>query len=279
MRVVGTLTTLPKRLPFIRTTLDTVLNQSQQLDALYLNIPYETLKGEHYDITPELQSYFDSNKIIVLNRCKDFGSITKILPTLEREQKDDTIIVTFDDDVMYNKDLVKDFVEAIHKYPDACVGTGGWISGSFPFMYESVHDKTKEVDWLEGKTSVAYQRKFFSKDHMSLLQHPFPKELSQHDDHIITYHISKNGAKRMVIKGRNKMSERYNIRTLDGISSNPFKYLSQVRRMVSIMKEQGHYQHHTEPCNTYGMSIIYTLMALIIITLIILIAISRKSMR
>jgi hypothetical protein len=251
------------------------------LDKLYLNIPFETRKGEKYE-NLEWLNEFTTNKTItttkiILHRSPDYGSITKLLPTLDAISDPYAIIITFDDDVQCSQDVVKNLVEGVvkHKF-QAAVGLGGWVAGKFPFMYQSVHDKEREVDWLEGKTAVAYPRHLLPSTGIDLLVHPFPPHLAQHDDHIITYHVAKRGGKRFVVDGRNAMKERMNIRGLDSISGNAMKYLSQVKEVVKIMKQEELYNQSTDCTQTYGFTIIVIIIIIIIVFILFYYA-TRKS--
>ena len=48
MRIVGSMTTLPNRISFIKTPIKYILRQSVPLDILYLHIPKKTLKNKEY---------------------------------------------------------------------------------------------------------------------------------------------------------------------------------------------------------------------------------------
>lgn len=272
--IIGSLTTLPGRINFLQDTLTSILIQSTPLDKLYINIPYITTKGKEYDLKQFLLFIpnLPNNDKIIINRCdKDYGSITKILPTLFKETDPNSLIITFDDDMIYDRNLVEILIDgSFNKNTNSfekCVGTGGWIVGNFPFLYQSVHDKNREVDWLEGKTAVAYPRKFLPEDPLVLLENPFPAHLSQHDDHIITYHIAKKNAKRFVVDGRKKLEEKFNVRSIDGISSNPIKYLTEVKQIISIMKKENLYNKKVDICETYGFKI--TMIIVIIFILMV----------
>lgn len=272
--VVGSLTTLPKRLIHLHDTLKSIQTQTRPLDKLYLNIPYETRKGEKYVIPSDLLDDIPYSERVIFNRCKDYGSITKILPTLLEEQDPETIIISFDDDMIYDVNVVQSLYDGVKMY-NTCVGMSGWVVGKFPFLYQSVHDTDREVDWLEGKTAVAYPRKFLPSisknitDLTELMPNPFPKELGQHDDHIITYHIAKIGAKRIVVDGRSNQTEKMDIRRLDSISGNPFKYLSQVSKIVKVMKKEGLYTQEVDTTQTYGFKIIIVIIIIIIILILL----------
>jgi hypothetical protein len=280
MKIVGCLTTLPKRMIHLKETLESIKNQTQPLDILYLNIPWETQKGEKYDLD-KLQKMLDEvdfNFKVGILRCKDFGSITKIIPVLEIETDPETMIITFDDDMVYDSSLVELLVKGSNKFPKAVIGTGGWIVGSFPFLYHSAHDKERKVDWLEGRTSILYRREFFGEynEIIKMINNNcddlFPENLKLHDDHILAYLTQK--APKMVVPGRKKLVERMNVRHIDSISGNAIKYLREAGWMVKILKEEGVYGEKmtwNEAKDCYGYTI--TINVLIITILIILISV------
>ena len=70
-----TMTTLPERLVSDRfkDVVESIL--SQKVNALLLNIPYETQKGQTYTV-PE---WVENHEKIVVNRCEDMGPVTKVL--------------------------------------------------------------------------------------------------------------------------------------------------------------------------------------------------------
>jgi len=255
MRVVGSLTTLPKRIDKIGPTIQSILNQSHKLDVLYLNIPHFTQKGEKY-VIPHFISKLNHQNIIKINRCKDYGAITKIIPTLQQETDSNTIILTFDDDVEYGNNIVEKLVDAIKKYPDACVGMSGWIVGDFPFQLELVKNENREVDWLQGTHCVAYRRRFLNVE--ELLGYPFFKK---HDDHIISWNITKNGSKKYVIDGFD-IKEREDVRRIDSISGSAnFGY--EVFSISNKLKQEGFYTAKSNYYKTIGF--IITLIATIFI--------------
>ncbi len=263
LRVVGSLTTLPKRLIFLKTTLISIQNQSYSLDLLYLNIPYETKKGEKYVIPDDLLENIDIP--VEINRCKDVGSITKILPTLSKEKDPETIIITFDDDVEYGSDLVSNLVQKAAEDSDVCVGTGGWIVGNFPFMFQFVHDvHERTVDWLEGKSAVAYRRKFLNEE--ELLNFDIPLEFSQHDDHIISAVITMNGAKKIVIDGRKTISGRANVSGINSISGDGLnvKFFKEVYKISMIMKQKGLYTEKADVHKTVGFYLFIILLVIVV---------------
>lgn len=281
MKIVGCLTTLPKRLKYLKDTLISIKNQNQKLDLLYLNIPYQTRKGEKYDMRELEKIISEMDFKIQILRSKDYGSITKILPVLDVEKDGETMIITFDDDMLYDKTLIESLVKGSIKYPNYIIGTGGWIVGSFPFMYHSVHDRERKVDWVEGRTSILYKRKFFKSNVIQEIEtncHDlFPETLKLHDDHILAY-LTKDTPK-MVVTGRKALIERMDIRHIDSISGNAIKYLNEASSMVKILKKEGVYQETMtwdEVRNCYGYKIIKIALLILVILLVIIILFRSK---
>lgn len=97
-RVVVSLTTLPSRIGGVVETIDSLLQQTLQPDAIYLNVPSasERFKEESYVIPPHL-SKLDKVRV---RRTEDYGPVTKLIPTLDEERDPNTLIITVDDDMM-----------------------------------------------------------------------------------------------------------------------------------------------------------------------------------
>ncbi len=93
------LTTIPPRLPFIKDTILSLLQQN--VTAVQLNLPDFCEKTKQKYILPEwLNTLNDSNPKFHLIRCLDYGPATKLLPALEQWDKD-TLILACDDDNLY----------------------------------------------------------------------------------------------------------------------------------------------------------------------------------
>jgi hypothetical protein len=196
MRIVGSITTIPDRISLIEAVLDSILSQTRPLDCLYLNIPNISKKGKQYRI-PE----FLKIKNLVLNRCEDYGPITKLLPVLDIETDPDTYIVTFDDDRIVHRDVVKIIEKKIAKYPKHVLSFSGWNMGSFPFYLERYDDNTEdiEVDWVQGCHSITYPRSCVNKKRIINCFITAPSFLSRHDDHKISAYLERNKVKKISI--------------------------------------------------------------------------------
>jgi hypothetical protein len=200
-RVVYSMTTIPSRIEFIGQTLQSIKNQSYKADKIYLNVVNNC----------NIPEWIIKDEEIFINYCDiDFGPITKLLPTIEKEDDPNTIIITFDDDVLYHTDLVKNLINWSNKYPDEAIGYNGWFiinvleHGFYDnkFIGQNLDNLPKNVDVLEGYKGVLYKRKFFNKEIFDYSD--APKEAFYVDDVWISGHLKNNNIKRKVVPFLNK---------------------------------------------------------------------------
>lgn len=108
-RIIVSLTTWSKRIQNIPTVLDTIFAQTLPPDLVVLNLAYEEV------IPPNINDYIEVHHIEV-NRVPDTKVYKKILPTL-RKYPDDCII-PIDDDWLYPKGMIEDFMQVHKCYPN-----------------------------------------------------------------------------------------------------------------------------------------------------------------
>ena len=83
------------------------------------------------------------------HRCDEdyLKPITKLIPVLKLENDPETIIITFDDDILLDKKVVKILYSKMKQYKNKCVvGFSGVCVGFFPFFFQFVVDNEKDVD-------------------------------------------------------------------------------------------------------------------------------------
>ena len=56
---------------------------------------------------------------IHVNWCEDYGPATKLLPVLQHEKDDDTLIITVDDDMVYRPRMVENLLLHAQAFPHA----------------------------------------------------------------------------------------------------------------------------------------------------------------
>lgn len=261
MRVVASITTIPGRYRKLLRTLISLRGQDYPLDAIYLGIPKESrrLKQPY----PELPS--EITQLCTVVPCDyDYGPCTKIVGGLLREDDPETIIFTFDDDVIYSSNLVSSMLEYHKTYPNLAIGSSGiLLKYGFPF-YSTISncagnwntmtgfELTKEgrsVDALCGFSSVLYVRNFFPiKEllHEEFLRYPLDDDdVYFNDDIMISAYLSGKGIDRKIfpnipITNENKVDDP-EIDGLDGneISFDKLSFLQRFRRSINKVQEWG----------------------------------------
>ena len=197
-KVIITLTTIPNRLNTpeggLKPVIDKILNLSYPNYEIHLNLPYICKKsGEEY-IIPSWLGEINNDKLKVF-RTEDYGSLTKILPTLMRlDRNDETILITIDDDLEYIDGFIEYHLEKGKDYPNCALGFAGLsaIDGSCHYCTSLANDTRVKI--LEGYKSVSYKNNFFKED--------FFEEFvgkSWSDDIIISAYLGKHNIKKIVM--------------------------------------------------------------------------------
>jgi len=220
-KVIVSFTTLPSRFQFIEPMVECIVNQSYQDFEFHLNIPkYSDLEHTDY-VVPSWASKYPKLQIHTADR--DWGSHTKLIPTLKRENDPNTIIITVDDDYVYHQDTIKTHMEIrATKHPNAAIcfaGRGlfearGCDAGSVdrPLLTARIHmhlerarrlgtasspsvtsvEKDHQVRIIEGYKSASYIRHFLDPVYYSCAR------LHWCDDTTISCMLGKNNIKKYV---------------------------------------------------------------------------------
>jgi len=172
MRVVASLTTMPDRYSKVVRTLKSLHNQSYKLDAIYLSLPQ---KSRRLDI-PYPDPTSEMSELCTIVPCIDYGPLTKILGGLIVESDPNTVIITFDDDMMYPFNLVETLVNHHMKYPHSAIGSSGMLvryscpmcaitpnENNFSYRISKFYiaPEGRRVDSIYGYAGALYVRKFF----------------------------------------------------------------------------------------------------------------------
>lgn len=197
-KVVLSLTTVPNRLNSphynggLKPVLDILTNLSYQDYEVHLNIPYVNKKsGEEY-IIPEWLENYGSNKLYIY-RTEDYGSITKLIPTIDRLTDPDDIIITVDDDLFYMDGFIEYHLEKRKLYNDMAIGFAGLgaFDGTCHYCTTVRHDTRVKI--IEGYKTVSYRRGFFQDDFKEFVLG------SWSDDVVISAYLGKNDIMKMVV--------------------------------------------------------------------------------
>lgn len=194
---IVTLTTIPTRLVsdygyHMKYCLESLLNQKYDDYEVHLNIPFIYKKtNERYIIPDWLKKMELENNKLKIFRTDDYGSITKIIPTILRIDDPKTLIIVVDDDLVYKDELITEHIKNSNRYPNNPVGYDGMRSrdenGAFSSFYKNTRDyyysanhRDCRVDIIQHYKSVVYKRKFFGDDFID-----FVKEYENWSDDLV----------------------------------------------------------------------------------------------
>jgi hypothetical protein len=127
---VISLSTIPPRMHKIESTLESLLNQSAEIDEIRVNIPkrYRRFEFAPSDI-PTLPKGVRAALVE-----EDYGPATKVLPTVSELADTQVKILFCDDDHIYPRDWAATLIQASHEKPGCCIALRG-------------HDLDNQTDW------------------------------------------------------------------------------------------------------------------------------------
>jgi hypothetical protein len=257
------------------------------LDAIYLSLPEISRRlGTRYPPVPKEIS--DNCTIIT---TPDHGPITKISGGLLAEQDPDTVIITFDNDMIYPDRMVEKLIENHKKYPNSAIGSAGMLlKYGCPFCAINPNENNylyniskfqipadgRNVDSVYGYPGALYLRKFFPEK--SLLDEEFFKyalinnETLLNDDIIISGYLSLKNIERRIFPNMPSVDfvkqDGERKRTEAEISYNMDKFFQRMNIAIDTTKEIGMYKT-TEPLNfnetIFGVGAIIVIVIIIIL--------------
>ena len=146
-RFIVSLSSVPSRIAYIKPTIESLLNQTVKADRIYVAIPfYSKREKKRYNIPRFL---LKDKRITLIRSRTDWGPATKLLPVLQIEKDPTTLILTVDDDRIYDKDMIKEYLKFSKRYPNSILGRRGWIlkrphfKWPFFFLIEKLHQYKK----------------------------------------------------------------------------------------------------------------------------------------
>lgn len=247
--IVGSLTTIPKRISKIEPTLLSLLSQERKLDKVYL-----TLGKDKFENTA-LPTFLSKYKNVEIVWVDDVGPMTKILGGILRETNPETKIITFDDDIIYPKDSVLKLEQASNKNPKSAIGFAGFRIGKFPFYLSNVSNydgapKTQfynflpkpegsKSDILAGYSAILYKRGFFpSNEKLYLLTNlTKDKNLRRNDDVALSAWLSSQNIDRLIIPGTEilRRQESYE----NNLSGNGWEFFKTITGAIRESEKRG----------------------------------------
>jgi len=209
--IIITLTTIPSRLNSdynynMQNCIESLLNQTYTGDyQIHINIPnIYTKTEEKYTIPKWLKQIKDPR--LKIYRTKDYGSITKLIPTLRRTKvSDKSIIIVVDDDIIYHSELITEHIKNRNLWPNYAVGYDGLRSRNIDGKlannfntdsrdyYFSATGSNSLVDILQHYKSISYVRSFFKPDFYAFIK----KYSTWCDDTTVAAYLAKSGIGRL----------------------------------------------------------------------------------
>lgn len=178
-RIFLSLSSAPKRLHGLYTVLPSV--DLPCVFHIVLNVP-DDFRGEPYDELElmKLQKTFPS--LYVNHFGKDYGPISKLLPTIALADKPTDVIITLDDDTLYESEHIIALCLEHLKYPDAVIS-----NKAGPNIWNmKMHN-------VNGFTGVLYPVRLLTPDVITtMLEYNQIKQCRIHDDMTISMALHKH---------------------------------------------------------------------------------------
>lgn len=209
-RCVFSLTTIPSRILTITKTIEGLLKQSIEPDAVIVNVPDSSRReAVRYVIPQALIDLAKKDKRVVINRCgEDIGPATKMVPTLLIETDLNTRIFPVDDDCEFPPKYFEELLLSSINDPNTVYGYHGiTIENSTKGKWHLINQHVGDVDVAETVTGVVYRRGMFDLNKLHIPSSDEPCFLA--DDIWLNAHIAENGYKRrLLLSGPDGISNR-----------------------------------------------------------------------
>jgi glycosyltransferase involved in cell wall biosynthesis len=195
-RVIVTFTTLPSRIEHLRPMVESLRRQTRAPDEVRLYLPPASVRERASYVVP---GWLAAAGVTVVRAERDWGPATKLLPCLVEGGHPDDLIITVDDDVVYERHLVEDLVAAA-----AADGASAWcmagVDDAGRFVDAERVTMPTPVTVMRGYRGILYRRRFF--DVAALVrEHAATTTGDVHlaDDHLFSGHLASRGVARFVV--------------------------------------------------------------------------------
>ena len=117
MRTIISLTSIPPRFSYLSETLNSIVNQTADIEDIILYIPRKYKRFEYdLDDLPQVPS-----EVKIRITEQDFGPATKILPAAREYAEKDVAIIFCDDDKIYDPNWAGRLINAAQKQLDCAI--------------------------------------------------------------------------------------------------------------------------------------------------------------
>jgi hypothetical protein len=113
----------------------------------------------------DLMNFIKSNSMFEIRWGENEGPYRKLIPLLKEKWNDDCIIITLDDDTVYDNMLIENYINDYHKY-DCCINYRGFTLKfnnleNINYNNKNTLIKLNLYNFFTGKGGVLYHPKFF----------------------------------------------------------------------------------------------------------------------
>lgn len=171
-RVIVSFTTTPFRLPLLKPVIKNICEtQVDKPTKLVLYVPPVFKRtGELYVVPDSIKDLQKTYPIFEIRHVEeDKGPVTKIYYALKEFTEPTDILISIDDDVIYERHFIKEFLDGHQKQPDALLGFMG-VDNSNKFIHAELvqnsqpHRQFKNVETLGGFRGILYSRRLIQDD-------------------------------------------------------------------------------------------------------------------
>ena len=200
--------TIPPRIRNIKKSIDSLQNQTQKPDKIFLNIPYKYRRFENVVSDKDIPTFESKN--VEITRCDDCGPGTKLLGSLKKLKKNSTLILADDDQVYedymieklyYFSSLYPNNAYSFYVHPIGDIGVGQGADGfaintnsldGIEIFYEKVVKDYKEL-FLYDDLWISFFLIHFKKNKVFSLRNYLKKNASGNPTLIYKSHSSQSG--------------------------------------------------------------------------------------
>lgn len=171
-KIIASMTSWPPRIGNLPKVLESMLNQTRQVDGIYVNLSLEEFPNKEKDFPSDVFGFLDMHKdIIHINWVERNTTVyKKIIPTIKmmyEKGDDDYYLLSIDDDCIYDDGYVAKMVDEIKKDPSIGAFNASTASGIIgcctiyngdvfePDIWEKLTD-----DLINTRISDAYYSKY-----------------------------------------------------------------------------------------------------------------------
>ena len=201
-KIIITFTTVPSRIAKIKPTIISLLQQTLRPSIIELNLAVNPQKKDTgWSVPPWLEN-LTSVSIHWLDY--DYGPASKLIPTLERHQNEDCLIIVVDDDMIYPRDLIEQFFKADQQsYGGKVFCSSGHLITKNHHFFESPSGRRikvgrRRVAIIEGCGGYSVRPKHFNIETLKSLNDA-PNNAMRMDDIWFSGHLSRRGIEKIKI--------------------------------------------------------------------------------